>query len=442
VPETSETNARITPQAALIFVLIYAGLLLLPFSTGASDKSVVISFGLPFFLVAGFLIIMYLFREGFCFAPQLRATLFISTMFIGIITVTSFFASNVIASFARVLPNLMGYLIFLFILSFVSADIGNRLLCFSKMTQGLAISGAILALYFAATFFIAVKNNSLAEVVIQRYTGGLMSLPWGASNVVVAPLLIPLFAQFARYYLSERNRIVNFIVTVSIIVAVIISQSRTVLFLLIISFIGIAVMKKNLKLLIVLLLVTTSALFILYQFDIDTLKLIFELRTSSSEDLGAFDGRSDLWRENIHHFMLDPISFSGFSDSSSSWLGVSSHNILLTTLVQQGIAGLFIFILLVGNYIYCGMNAYLTGNDLQRKIVPVLILGMTMMFINLQFEDANFTQQYTIYFWIYFGISSLTFFLDANHPKVPSTSGKNSAFKFHQIRSADVNEGK
>lgn len=412
----------LAPLASLIFITVYAGLLFLPFSTGASDKSVVISFGLPFFLVAGYLVIMYLLRKGFNFAPQLRATLFLSTMFAGVMTVTAFFSLNVIASLARVLPNLIGYLIALFILSFVSEDTGKRLRCLNKMTQALAISGAILAVYFSVNFFVAVKNNSLVEVIIQRYTGGLMSLPWGASNVVVAPLFVPLFAQFARQYLGDRSKLGNLIIVASIITAVIISQSRTVLLLLIIAFLTIAALKQNVKFILILALVVIASLSVLYQYDDDVFNFIVESRVTKSEDLSSFNSRPELWQENILYFLRDPLSFAGYYGSPYTMLGVSSHNILLTTLVEQGIAGFCVFVLLVTNYFYCGISACFKGNALQRKIAPVFLLGMAMMLVNLQLEDANFTQQYTIYFWIYFGISVLVFFLNAGEQKSSSIS--------------------
>ena len=83
------------------------------------------------------------------------------------------------------------------------------------------------------------------------------------------------------------------------------------------------------------------------------------------------------------------------------------HNILLTTTVEMGWFGLFVFLGLWVCVFSRTIQSTLHLPEPQRAHAKGLLVGLIGVAINLQFEDPNYTQQYILYSWLFLGLAVL-----------------------------------
>jgi O-antigen ligase len=392
---------------------------LLPFSTGTGGGSFVITFAFPFltllfFFIAGSFILR---KEKTNYPDDLKLSLLFAAVNLFAIFIASLMNTSLLLSFARSVFDLFGFSIFLYVTSHASKN-KNAALVYSKMSLVFVWSGVIMSAYFIVNFLLAVQQNSLDQVLLERENGGLMSLPWGASNTIAGCLMMPFFLALDRAFntksLKFNSRVVMFLAMLIIMFAIIVTQSRNVIITLLLGLTFVGILTKNIKptILFVATIVTiVTSIAILSGQDLSS---IFEARVGDqAQDVGGFNGRTILWEASILYFSIHPFSPLGYFGMLSE-MGHTGHNIFLTTLLERGIIGLVAYILFLINNLGFSLKK-IFDKSLSfaiRRRMTLYLIAMLSMLLQLQFEDSNLTAQNIVYQWIFLALMYISPYCD------------------------------
>jgi O-antigen ligase len=407
---------------------------LLPFSTGTGSGSFVISFAFPFLILLSLFIsgVFITRKERVNYSQDLKLTLLCGMLHVFAIFIASLMNENLVLSFARSIFDFVGFAMFWYITSNSSVS-KDAILVYNKVSSLFILSGFLMSVYFIINFLLAVQQNSLDKVLLERENGGLMSLPWGASNTIAACLMMPFFSALDRLFnapaqapaetqiqtqilVKKKKKKSNWmlVIMVTIVMAILITQSRNVTITLLLSTIVIGGSTKNGKQTLIfvgLLAVIFIAITSFYGQDLDT---IFDARVGDgAADIGGFNGRTTLWVLSIDYFFNHPLAPLGYFGMLGE-LGHTGHNIFLTTLVEQGIFGLVAYILFtINNFTFCfkKMATKSLSFVTKRRMVLYTIANFAIL-IQLQFEDSNLTAQNIVYQWIFLALMYLSAYCD------------------------------
>ncbi len=371
---SSAMSAR-TPNYFALFVV---GMLLLNFSS-SPDSGGVISYGTPFLLCAAFLCIPVFFNNlrkvGLQFL--LWPTLFVAFMFF-----TSFLAVSPLASLVRAAANLVGYLMFL---GLVAATMRHRV-AVDSIARVLLMSGAVLALYFLLNMVGQSFVFGFRAVILERYVGGAMSLPWGASNTIAQVLLLSV----GSYLAIDNKRKLDVVCLLLISCAILFTFSRSVTLLLVCMLYIILGFRRF----AVLIVLGAIAVFVYAMFqsggsmEYDT----FLSSRLSVENMQSGNGRLDTAFEKLSYFIDHPFEPIGYYSSIYNFT-LSAHNYWITTLVEQSFLSVMISFLF-----FCSVGRMALAAS--RKVFYAFLVIM----FGLMVEDPNFVQPYIISFWVYFAV--------------------------------------
>ena len=371
----SRTISTRTPNYYVLFVV---GMLLLNFSSSPSSGGV-ISYGTPFLLLAALLFIPVFFNNLRNFGLQF---LLLPTLFVAFMFMTSFLAVSPMASIVRAAANFVGYLMFL---GLIAASMRHRV-SVDSIARVLLMSGAFLALYFLLNMLWQSLALGFRAVILERYVGGAMSLPWGASNTIAQVLLLSV----GSYLAIDNKRKKDVVCLLLIISAILFTFSRSVS-LLLICMLYIILGFKRFAFLIGLGVVATF-FYTIFQsggsMEYDT----FLTSRLSVENMQSGNGRLDTAYEKLNYFIMHPFEPIGYYSSIYNF-SLSAHNYWITTLVEQSVFSVMISLLFFGSV---GRMA-LAGS---RKV----FYGFLVVMCGLMVEDPNFVQPYIISFWVYFAI--------------------------------------
>jgi O-antigen ligase len=409
---------------------------LLPFSTGTGSGSFVISFAFPFLILLSLFILgVFITRkERVNYSQDLKLTLLCGLLHVFAIFISSLMNESLVLSFARAIFDFIGFAMFLYITSNSSIS-KDAILAYNKVSSLFILSGFVMSVYFIINFLLAVQQNSLDKVLLERENGGLMSLPWGASNTIAACLMMPFFSALDRLFntpsqaqpqaqtqlqtqiqVKKKKKKSNWMLAImlTIVMAILITQSRNVTITLLLSTIVIGSSTKNAKQTIIfvgLLAIIFISITSFYGQDLDT---IFDARVGDgAADIGGFNGRTTLWELSIAYFLNHPLEPLGYFGMLSE-LGHTGHNIFLTTLIEQGIFGLFAYILFtINNFTFClkKMATKSLSFITKRRMVLYAIANFAIL-IQLQFEDSNLTAQNIVYQWVFLALMYLSAYCD------------------------------
>jgi O-antigen ligase len=373
--------------------LIVIGLLLTPFSTSVDSGLPVLIFGLPFLAMAVTIGFLRPSVDAFVIMRAIAPAILAAAAAVFTITLLALFAPFPDRSLLRVAPHLICYVL-VFLLIARHRGEPEALLRFALTI--LAVSGAVLSVYYILHLAFAVAAYGADTVLIERYAGGVAALPWGGTNVVAAPLIFP---HAACVVLRVRYKSRWTIPALALILlAVLLTTSRAGTFIhgsmLLLSCILVGRYRALLGWLLGILL-----LFLLYAHRAgENLELLISTRFSGERELsnGRFDSFVAKWDYIVNNIM-SPVGYYG---SLNTW-DITAHNVFLTVLVEQGLLGLSCMLLFLG----CCSHALFYTRELaqpDRECRRIIIAGSLLAFANLQVEDANFTQPYMVYFWIFF----------------------------------------
>ncbi len=380
-------------------LLLVVGALLLPFSTGVDSGFYVMSFGLPFLALyavfGAILIIMHL--SGWQISVSLLPTVLSAFVLVAAIILFTGFSPSVYQSAYRAAVNITGFLIALYLI--MRADIHPEKLL-KKILQILVYSGSILAIYFILNTLLAVQLYGIEKVMLERFTGGAMSLPWGATNVITAALLLPHITVYllkARYGLRYAS-----IYICLILLAVFITMSRTGLFTHLLILVIASFAFRQGRLIVLGLSAFIVFGYIFYSISPDTFDYLFKTRIS----IERVNSRFDIWQDHWMFWLGNLMRPIGYYGSLTTFDGVSSHNFILTLLLEQGVLGLiFVGMFLSSTYIVVSKSPCISKRDLLSR--RLFLQGGIVAFLGLMLEDANYTQPYIIYFWLFYASAVL-----------------------------------
>lgn len=376
-------------------LLLFSGYVLLPFSTAPSDGGVV-SFGLPLLAAYSLLLIPFIVLN---LKEIPTPAIVLGGGYVFSMGLSLVFAPELIKSIARFLPNLLGFFIFLGSILLLKKGLLKKVF----VLKVFMIFGGCLASYYIINFYYQSINHGLEVVLLERYTGGLAGLPWGASNVISAVLFFSIFATIQLYAIGQNRVYLLFILMM--IVSIILTLSRAGLILLLISFVFSLFSKNMRKSFAPVLLSVFTLAFILLLLTIGDVRSVsvdhlIQSRISS-ENITSVNSRFDSWLEKIEYISRNPFGPIGYYGSLFIFDGLTSHNFLITSFLEMSFLGLFfgLCIFLFPFICYYHVNSCKEAYD-----IKYLVLGLFIVLINLQFEDANYTQPYIFSFWLYLAL--------------------------------------
>jgi O-antigen ligase len=387
----------------------FAGLLLLPFSTSAGEGSVVVNYGLPFFLLAS----LFSFISIVLYKLKIirRLQLFVAFTFLALCSVLlhTLLAPNIAASSARTIYNVFGFVLLLFVVGVElhSADLQDTGV-FNNYSLMIMLSGLVLATYYIINLVsVVLSSGNVMIIFFERGTGRALSLPWGASNIIAASLLIPLYATLCRWTIkSKKHRRLESIAIIVMCAAILLTLSRNAAISVIFGFLLIAILLRQFKILLFIFFVSACTFVVANMvLEPEQLSALINSRLTNNDSLSSLNGRIEIWSASLAYLtnhLLMPIGYYG----SQYVLMSTSHNFILTTLLEQGFGGLVIWLMLFGSaFIY--LSLFMSRRSRVRRPATVLFCGLAAVFLDLQFEDPNFANPHAIYFWMYLALICL-----------------------------------
>jgi hypothetical protein len=385
-----------------IYGLLAISMLLVPFSTPAGEQSVVVSFAMPFLAIFAFLFLCWFISQTPGIPTRLMPLLGIAAFYVTWIVICALVAPSPVRSLGRALVNVFGLLILLHSASSPSYSAEGWSRTVSRYLKLSIISGCILSAYYILTFTLAVIEHGLAVVVAERWVGGLYALPWGASNTIAACLLFPVIATVVSTVASDyRAKLLVALVVLAAGIAI--SLSRNAAFCLFLYLISAALVLRHYWVVVWLSIAALGlgVVLIEYMQALDAAQSSLTRFVDPQNLSRGFGHRVELWIDRLPllaSHLLEPIGYYG----SLEVFGESSHNALITTVLEQGVIGIILFVVLVLEVARQLIRSSALANNSQER--SLLLLGLAITLLNLQFEDPHFTQVYIVYWWFYLGI--------------------------------------
>lgn len=360
------------------YVFFLLGMLLLSFSS-APESGGVVTFGAPFLLIAIFLFVPV-------FIENLRTLhwtfLLWPTLFIFIIFLTCFIAADPVASLVRASANLVGFFLYLGII----AACMRTTMSVESVGRVLLLSGFVLSVYFVGNLLYSSLLYGFQNVILERYVGGAMSLPWGASNTIAQVLLLSV----ASYLVVDNKSRFDKVMLGVICLGILFTFSRSVIALLGCMLLVIFGVRYVIS---ILLLGATALIGYISYFSSGSEEYnTFLSSRLSVENIESGNGRIDTVLEKINYFWGHPFEPIGYYSSVYDFT-LSAHNYWITTLVEQSLIGVFVSLLF---FLTIGRMAY-------RTSISVFFAFLIVM-MGLMVEDPNFVQPYIISIWVYFAL--------------------------------------
>ena len=203
-----------------------------------------------------------------------------------------------------------------------------------------------------------------------------------------------------------------------LLTAVVITQSRNVLLTVAVGALLIGILTKNFKRILIFSVVLITIFFVIVILSNQDLESVFSARVGDgAQDVEGFNGRTLVWEASIAYFRnhpLQPIGYFGMLQE----VGYTAHNVFITTLIEQGIIGLVVYLLfLINNFSFCikkMSTKYLTSTT--KITMTIYLIAMLSMLIQLQFEDSNLTAQNIIYNWVFLALMYLNIYCNVQLP--------------------------
>ena len=392
--------------------LLVMSVLLMPFSTGAGEGSVVVAVGLVPLMLLGVLLVC-----GLLLRPTLDRAMAdgwaTGALLTGALVIATIYAPKPVESLARSGPGVLGFLAFLFVLSplYPEPRGGSPARLRAPRSEEAALllvsAGTVLAVYFVANYALAVLSKGLLAVMFDRVTGGAMSLPWGSSNVVASCFLLPIFLTFycGRLEAPRRRRRAMLVARLLMMLGLVATLSR--------GAIGAMVIGLLMHLVIAgrgrrTGLALGMASLVVGGFVIDAVaggNMTRELGALAASrldraEISQLNNRTDHWVEFILLFAESPLIGAGYY-GTMTLAGGTGHNLLLTTLAERGLFGALCSVAVLVLAAWRTLAGWLTARRSEdRLLFATLLSGGSAALVHLMIEDANLTHQYIVFSWL------------------------------------------
>ena len=380
--KVARKHLSMTSPRRIFYFFLFLGYLLLPFSSAPSDGGV-ISFGLPFLAISGALAILLSYKQ----ISSIRFPILLAFIFLSFIAFTALIAPDPFQSFARVVPNIVGFMIFVGVYSILRKD-PTYIVRFQNVALA---SGVVCALYYLINFIWKSLDHGIVLVIYERYVGGLASLPWGASNTIAQVLIIALCTTIHSYKTLRDGKLVR--VSIFIIAsAVLLTLSRSNLITLVL-FLLCTSTKRRLLLVSALLCVCALLLIPLFGFEIDltAYEALIDDRLDKDKVLSG-NSRFESWAEKLDYWLINPLPPIGYYGSTFVF-GMSGHSYWITTLIEQSVFSVVVSAIFFFYPAFTRWKKFSGG-----------VIGLLLIMLGLMVEDPQFAQPYILMLWLYMGI--------------------------------------
>ena len=386
---------------------VAGALLLLPFSTGnerqvggapPGTEALIVPYALPALALAALVIGASLLAGASRIRYSLRYAVGIAVVYVGVVCVFSAYSPSLLGFVYRVTPTLLGFALFLHVLSYASLPPPVSRLEVRRVAAWVVASGTVLGAYYIINFVVQTLTHGIVPVLLSRTVGGLASLPWHASNVVAGVLLYPIVIALALVHAPGRagRSLVAGVLVMTAAVLLTMSKGAIGAMLVVLAAHTALLRGARGKLLIVgTVLAGASALVLVLG---DAFGTFFELTTGT---LGGdwSDGRLDRVVEAFAYFRRHPWEPLGYGDSGAVIEG-GAHNMWMAHLLESGPAGVAAFVAVVGLVATraLGTARAVTGPD--RRMALLYLAGLGGLTMHLMVETPIYTWQGTTYFWL------------------------------------------
>jgi O-antigen ligase len=399
----------------IAYFLMFLGLVLMPFSTpprGMESFTLmllpwfenlgVFHFGLPFLGLGAVLFTIILLAEKERPSPSALLPLTVAALYLICIICFTLVAEDVFVSAVRAGVNVVGFLVFFTILKSRTKARQEESGALIGFIRAFIISGMVMAGYFIINLAFQGSEHEQTELFSERFVGGMMGLPWGASNTIASALLLPLVFSFAYFELTKRKLLFG-ISSALLVAAILLTVSRNGLACLVLFCVLYWVFITRSRVLLLILLAGVTLAVVNWLAQGGSIDFLLQSRFGDENDLATFNGRLDLWTIFFQHITTNPFDPVGYYGSLETF-EISPHNWFLVTYVEMGPIGLLTSGLFFGYSVYQAIQLMRHRTKGLRGAGRVLLIGTVIIFLNLQFEDPEFTQAYIIYFWVFMGL--------------------------------------
>ncbi|MBD9599027.1 hypothetical protein IB252_04135 [Pseudomonas sp. PDM10] len=357
-------------------------MIFLGFSTSPEDGGV-LSFGTPFFIASMLAFMPVIFR--YLADMDWRFFLF-PFLYIFLIVVMTAFSFSPFQSSVRAFFNVVGFVIYLGLI----CSVLSQRLSVQALARILICSGAMLAMYFIVNFFLSSMEHGIQQVLLERYVGGAMSLPWGASNTIAQVLLL----SAVSYTILDERRKFDFLMFCFIAVGICLTFSRSNMLLLLLLFFVVFRMRQ--LVVVGFISVFVLGVFLAYMvisvgWDLSGFDTFLSSRTDV-ELLATGNGRLQTMMEKIDYLVDHPFEPIGYY-SSLFHFELSAHNFWMTSLIEESLVAVLVSL---GFFFFVGRTVFRRDRS--------VFFGFLIIMMALMVEDPHFTQQYITSFWVYLAL--------------------------------------
>lgn len=146
----------------------------------------------------------------------------------------------------------------------------------------------------------------------------------------------------------------------------------------------------------------------------------FETTTNEYGQLEASaERRLQIWEKGIELFQENPLVGIGFGTFSQLGYDLGdTHNIYVKILVEQGVVGMLIFVILILGFIAEGFRLYRNGDDdLSKGLGLGLVVCVFVLLVNNIFGNRWTYLELSGYLWIFAGLAARLNILSARSPQ-------------------------
>ena len=380
---------------SLIKIFLCISFILLPFST-SPDDGFVFSFGIPFFTFFVFLSTFFLMKST---ARDYHYSLIFPILVLFFIMFSTWISPTIYQSSARLFINIIGFSIFIAIY----ICIGRKIISEKFVLFNIIIFGVVLSVYYILNIMMASFKYGFSAVILERWTGGLSSLPWGASNVISAVLVFSVATTLVMFDRSRQKIYIFFLIIISTGILATLSRTGIIILVLFLLFYVISEKKKSILFVLFIFIFCSFLLALFYAWDIiwnDSYEIILADRFSN-ENVFSAGGRVTIWVEKLEFFLENVLNPIGYYGSLHVFDGITAHNFFITVLLEQSFLGLMANAL----FLFYPFVIYISHRKKYFKSgYKWYFYGLFIVIINLFIEDSNFTQQYILTFWVYMAL--------------------------------------
>jgi hypothetical protein len=383
----------------VVTLLLWIGILLLPFSTSTDSSVGVISYGVPVIGSAAALGMIVALLGGLRLSTGQAIPMAAGSALITSIALSWMVAPDPLVSGKRFLVNLIGFALFSIFLAQAGQPEEHERRFFSGTVKATVLSGSLIGVYYLAHATLVIAQYGIGAVAL-REVGDLMSLRWGASNTI-AGILVPIaFLGIYQWHTAQRRRLIWFVCVILMMCTVLLTLSKGANIALGVGLILFFLALRHVRFLLVFATLIVLG-FVLYSYyEPPQLNNFIADQVPNAHD---FDGRTEIWKASLAEAIEAPLQMRGYYSSLGNF-GHSSHNYLLTTMLERGFIGLLLSLTLPVTGLLYALRGSLCPNRKMRYFYLALLCGGIASAIHMQVEDINFTDQFIVLTWIMWGL--------------------------------------